>query len=151
LRELPLSEKEIAAVAPQLAGSLLRLRGGRMTADSALFDFCGKVTAVVEHFAPDGLTLQDYLGAAVRQPTLLGLKPATVIRHADAVAAHFQKHGLTLPAYLRAACRQPQLFYQSPSTIQGNIEQVASHFREHGLTLKDYLRAAVRQPTLFCL
>jgi hypothetical protein len=33
--------------------------------DSGFFDFRGKVTTVVEHFGKDGLTLKDYLRAAL--------------------------------------------------------------------------------------
>jgi hypothetical protein len=54
LHELPLSEAEIAAVAPQLAAGFLRLRGGMMSASSAFFDFRAKITTVARHFAPYG-------------------------------------------------------------------------------------------------
>jgi hypothetical protein len=127
-------------VAPQLASNLLRLRGGKITTDSAFFNFHGKLTAVVEHFAPDGLTMPDYLLAAVRQPPLFYQAPATLIANVQGVTDHFAHDGLTLREYLRAAVKQPQLFYQSPATLIGNIEGEAAHFREDGLTLPAYLR-----------
>jgi hypothetical protein len=152
LRELPLSEEDIAAVASGLLDSnLVVQRYAKCRLESAFFDFRGKVTAVVEHFAVHGLTLHDYMRAAVKYPALFTHKPVTVIRRIESVAAHFQEHGLTLPAYVRAAVRHPAPFYQSPATIQGNIEQVVSHFQEHGLTLKDYLKATRRQPVLFSM
>jgi hypothetical protein len=151
LRELPLSEEEIAAAAAGLFDAHLTVQAyGKFNLDSGFVDFGDKVTAVVEHFEVHGLTLQDYVRAAVKHPQLFSMKPATVIRDVETVAAYFGKCGLTLPDYLKAAVRQPSLFYQSPATVQGNIEQVASHFKKHGLRSAEYLKAAVRQPRLFC-
>ena len=149
LRELSISQAHLAAVAPQIAASLL-LRGDSPPGlNSSLFDFRRKVVAVVEHFTGAGLTLPVYLRAALRQPSLFYQSPATIIGNVEGVAKHFKPHGLALPAYLRAIRRQPQLFYQSPTTITSNIEGIVNHFAGHGLTLPAYLRAALRQPSLF--
>src|SRR5579875_1285445 len=151
LRELSISQAHLAAVAPQIAASLL-LRGDSPPGlNSSLFDFRRKVVAVVEHFTGAGLTLPVYLRAALRQPSLFYQSPATIIGNVEGVAKHFKPHGLALPAYLRAIRRQPQLFYQSPTTITSNIEGIVNHFAGHGLTLPAYLRAALRQPSLFTL
>jgi hypothetical protein len=117
--------------------------------DSALFDFARKISDVEQRFEADGLTLTDYLCAAVKQPPLFCQSPAAIIANIEGVAGHFCNHGLTLTGYLRAALKQPSLFYQSPATIIANIQSVAGHFRDQGLTLKDYLRAAGMQPQLF--
>ena len=49
--------------------------------------------AVARHFGRDGLTLPAYLLAAVRQPSLFYMRPATVIRHVEKVIA-MQHEGL---------------------------------------------------------
>jgi hypothetical protein len=110
-----------------------------------------RVEAVATHFQKHGLTLNDYLRAAVRQPSLFCLSPATVIRRVEGVATHFQKHGLTPAAYVGAAVRNPSLFYMTPDRLIANVEIVARHFRGNGLTLAEYLRAAVRLPSLITL
>jgi hypothetical protein len=60
LRELPLSEADIAKATPALLDGIAFLQqktdGLGPKPNSAVFDFRGKVTALVEHFAPDGLT-----------------------------------------------------------------------------------------------
>src|SRR5215470_469419 len=94
LRELPLSEEKIVAVATRVLDSLLKNR--KLRPDSSFFDFHGKVAAVADHFAPDGLLLQDYLHAAVRQPSLFYQSPSTLQRNIEQVASHFREHGLTL-------------------------------------------------------
>jgi hypothetical protein len=105
LRELPLSEEQIATAAPALADDFL-LRDGKVRDDSSLFDFRRKVTAVAEHFQEHGLTLPDYLHAAVNQPQLFYQSPATLIGNIEGVVSRFEPDGLTLPAYLRAAVKQ---------------------------------------------
>jgi hypothetical protein len=150
LGKLPLSEEEIAKVGPQIAASFL-LRDGKITdPDSQFLDFRTKVNAVVEHFGRDGLTLRNYLFAAVQKPRLFYNSPATIIANIEGVAGHFRDHGLAISDLLRAAVKQPSLFYQSPTTIIANIEAVARYFRDHGLTISDHLRAAAKYPRLFC-
>jgi hypothetical protein len=104
---------------------------------------------VVDHFRERGLTMRDYLRAAVEQPSLFTLSPSTVVGNIEGVVEHFREYGLSLSEYLFAAVKKPQLFYQSPAKLQSNIEGVVDHFREHGLTLRVYLRAALLRPTLF--
>ena len=69
LGELPLTQQDIALLTPQLAGRFL-VWDGAFAAGSPFFDFNSKVTSLVEHFAAYGLTLHDYLRAAVRHPSL---------------------------------------------------------------------------------
>src|SRR5437773_12259063 len=66
LRELPLSESDIAAVAEHITSSFLFLNQKLANPDSSLFCFRDKVTAVQAHFVGHGLSLPDYLGAAVK-------------------------------------------------------------------------------------
>jgi hypothetical protein len=116
---------------------------------SSFFNFEGKVSRVVSHFACDGLTRADYLHAALRRVTLFFQNPETLIANIEGVTNHFQAHGLTRTDYLRCALEQPQLFYQKPRTLISNIDRVVKHFKDDGLTCEDYLRAAVQQPSLF--
>jgi len=151
LRALPLSEADIASVASRLQGAppLLQEPSPLRFETTTFFDFRSKVTAMVEHFSADGLTLKDYLRAAVKKPSLFYQSPVTLQANIEGVVEHFHKDGLMLKDYLRAAIKHPPLFYQSSPTVQANIEGVARHFRKDGLLLKDYVRAAVKQPQLF--
>jgi len=131
--------------------SISHLRGGRISTDSSFFDFRGKVTAVVKHFAPDGLTLADYLRAAGKRPDLFALPLATIRANVEGVVERFAAQGLTRRTYLRATLRQPQLLQLAPATVEANLAGVVKRFRKHGLTRKDYLRGALRQTTLFTM
>jgi hypothetical protein len=80
----PLSEADIAAVANHLLDTNLLLEPGfQLKPDSSFFDFHHKVHAVVGHFRRDGLTLPDYLRAAVMQPSLFCQSHATIICHVN--------------------------------------------------------------------
>src|SRR5690349_7257312 len=104
LRALPLSEAAIAQVTPRLRDLTQRLYHQRpLPADSSFFRFREKVTAVVNHFLPQGLTLSAYLKAAVKQPPLFSQRPATVQANIERAAQHFAAQGLTVKTYLRAA------------------------------------------------
>jgi hypothetical protein len=150
LRELPLSDQEVARIAPPIADTFLLRQGSFSNPDSTFFDFRHKIEAVAQRFAPYNLTLEDYLGAAISQPQLFCESPATIIANIEGVAGHFRGHSLRISLYLRTAISQPQLFCQPPPTIIANIEGVARNFRCRGLTIGDYLRAAIKRPQLFC-
>ncbi|MDR3126354.1 MAG: hypothetical protein LBT92_01855 [Rickettsiales bacterium] len=49
--------------------------------DSSIFDFCGKIQSTAERFKSEGLTISDYLKAAVKQPSLFYQSPETVAGH----------------------------------------------------------------------
>jgi len=151
LRELPLSEDDIATRAPQIAEGIGQLRGGRISTDSLFFDFRGKVTAIVQHFASDGLTLADYLRVTGKKPDLFAQSPATIRANVEGAVQRFAAQGLTRRNYLRAALRQPQLLQLAPATVEANLAGVVKRFRKHGLTRQDYLRAALRQTSLFTM
>jgi hypothetical protein len=51
LRELPLSDKDIARVASELLRSNVLLATPGISPDSGFFDFHGKASTVVDHFA----------------------------------------------------------------------------------------------------
>jgi hypothetical protein len=128
LRELPLSEDEISRTVSRFADNWLLRKGRIVNSDSAFFDFRGKINALVAYFAPDGLTLDAYLHAAVRQPQLFSQTATTSIANIEGVAGHFRDHGLTISAYLQAAVKQPPLFCQSPATVKG--QKMADVVRE---------------------
>lgn len=83
LRELPLSEEDIAKATPALLDRVRFLQqksaGRSPQLDSPLFDYRRKVNAVVERFADNGLTLADYMRAAVQYPQLFYQAPDTVV------------------------------------------------------------------------
>jgi hypothetical protein len=156
LDRLPLTEAEKENAVPELlrAANFLDTRGGRtapggLDQDSPLFNFAPKITAVVTHFQNRGLTFQDYLAAAIKQPQLFYQSPATIASNIEGVVTHFAAHGLTTAEYLAAAVQAPSLFASSPATIASNIEGVVTQFAAHGLTTAEYLAAALRAPPLF--
>jgi hypothetical protein len=149
LRELPLDEGDITAVARKLCGKLARFRGDSIWNNPAFFDIKGKVTAISHRFARQGLTLDDYLRVARRQPQLLITSPAIVIARIERVVAHFSRYELTLPCYLHAAMKAPPLFGMSSASVIANVEAVLNRFAGDGLTPRQYLQAALIQPRLF--
>jgi hypothetical protein len=158
LDKLPLPEEQKAEVAPKIlkltnvldtrAG---RVDGGNLGEDSTVFDFQSKINGVVERFAAEGLTREDYLQAAVKNPSLFGMSPETVEGNIRGVVERFAAEGLTRQAYVKAAVRQPPLFYQDPETVEKNIRGVVERFAAEGLTRQDYVKAAVKNPSLFTM
>src|SRR5260370_1278698 len=118
LRELPLAETGIPEVTARLMDSNILLRASAsLKSDSSLFDFRGKLVAVTDHFASNGLTLTDYLRAATKHPPIFASSPATVIANIETVVSRFRRQGLTVRAYLRAPLRQPTLFTMAPAPV----------------------------------
>ncbi len=149
LRQLPLAEPDITVVAGKLADKFAHVRSNSLLNSSALFDIRGKVTSVCDHFAGDGLTLDNYLCAALRRPQLFIKSPATIITNIERVAAHFSRYDLMRRRYLHAAVKTPLLFVTNPDTVIANVETVIQHFAGDGLNLRQYLQAALKQPQLF--
>ena len=141
LRELPPAEADVVSAAAELLDSVIVLHPDRpLIPESAFFDFHGRITAIVRHFAARGLIMEMYLRACVVRPQLFAQAPATVIRHIEAVAAHFAGHGLTVDAYLRAALKRPSLLTFAPATIIGHVEALLNRFRGDGLEPRATLR-----------
>jgi hypothetical protein len=57
----------------------------------------GKVARMVSHFREHGLTLSDYLRAAVRQPQLFYQLPSTIQRNIEQVVTHFRRNPCSCP------------------------------------------------------
>ena len=97
--------------ATQLADDLLHLRGGPDPyVTPAFFDFRGKVMAVVEYFAADGLTLPTYLKAARRGPYLFTLPLATIQSNVKDIVHRLASDGLNPRDFLQRG-------YQTAPTI----------------------------------
>jgi hypothetical protein len=120
-------------------------------ADTSSLNFAEKIHGVVERFAANGLTVEKYLAAAQKQPSLFCRSPETIERHIRGLVERFAADGLTVEKYLAAAGRQPSLFGQSPETIERNIRTLVERFAADGLTVKKYVAAAQKQPSLFGL
>ena len=93
------------------------------------------VNGTVDKFSKEGLTLESYLPACVKQPSLFSLSPDTIEGHVKGVVDKFSKEGLTLKSYLSACVRRPSLFDSSPDTIEGNVKGLVDKFSKEGLTL----------------
>ena len=67
------------------------------------------------HFAGYGVTVEAYLQAALKRPSLLTLAPATIIRHVEALLARYGGDGLESTAYLARPCaRRPSSTSRPP-------------------------------------
>src|SRR5581483_6153686 len=95
LDELPLTDAQKESITPVLLKQAIFLdtNGGKrppgnLRTDSAFFDFASKLQTVVNHFHADGLTLSDYLRAAVKKPQLFNQDSATLIANINAVTEH---------------------------------------------------------------
>ena len=128
---------------------IFQKRNSKIPVNSKLWDFYGKLNAVVETFSNYGLSYNSYLNAAIKQKQLFYLSPKTIERKIRDLVKRFEKYGLKVDDYLKAALKQPSLFYQSSETIEGKIRDLAKRFEKEGLTIKDYLKAALKQPSLF--
>ncbi len=154
LLKLPLTEKQAEQTANAFAKHTTWGRGGFLEGikpDSPFFYFKAKVDEVINTFATNGLTEQDYIKAALKQPQLFTLSPTTIASNIRGVVDAFKDAGLTEKDYIKAALKQPPLFYQSPTTIANNIRGVVDAFKDAKLTEKDYIKAALKQPPLFTL
>lgn len=147
LGKLPLNDEEIARVAPRIAESARFF--SHINPDSGFFDFETKINAIVAHFADGGLTVADFLRAAVKHPQLFSTASATIIGNVTGAVEQFAGEGLNTSDYLKAAQKHPPLFYQKPATSAANITGLVDHFAADGLTLRNYLTAALKQPQLF--
>lgn len=123
--------------------------GKKAKPDSTLFDMVGKVMGVVHRFRDDGLTLPDYLYAALSQPQLLTLKPKTVAHNILGVVDVFSGAGLKTANYIKAALEKPVLFMMPPKVVANNILNTVRYFEPAGLTFDAYLKAALNRPQLF--
>ena len=110
---------------------------------------CVRIENLVVKFADEGLTVKEYLSAAVKQPQLFCQTPETVEKNIRGLVVKFASEGLTVKEYLSAAVEKPSLFCQVPETVEKNIRGLVGKFASEGLTVKEYLSAAVKQPQLF--
>ena len=107
------------------------------------------VKSVVEKFKNNGLTLEKYLSACVKQPQLFYQSPETIEKNIKTLVEKFEANGLTIDNYLSACIKWPQLFFQSSETIEKNIKALVEKFKNNGLTLEKYIPACVKQASLF--
>ena len=107
------------------------------------------IIATTERFKKEGLTVEDYTLACLRQPQLFTQSPEKTEENVRSLVEKFEKEGLTVESYLQACLRRPSIFCQSPETIENNIKGLVEKFENDGLTIKEYLSACLRQPQLF--
>ena len=107
------------------------------------------VKGLVEKFKNNGLTLEKYLSACIKLPTLFYNLPETIEKNIKDLVKRFEMNGLTLESYLSACLKQPSLFCSSSYTIEKNVKGLVEKFKNNGLTLEKYLSACVKQPQLF--
>ena len=90
---------------------------------------------VVDHFAPQGLTVGQYLPAILKQPSLFAYKPDKLTGNIERVVNSLPTGAMDVREFLTAALKQPSIFYQHPATLVANIEGVVRHFEADGLTI----------------
>ena len=107
------------------------------------------VKEFVEKFKNNGLTLDNYISACVKQPQLFNRLPDTLEKNVREFVKKFEANGLTLDNYIPACIKIPPLFNQSPETLEKNVREFVKKFEANGLTLDNYIPACVKQPPLF--
>ena len=157
LDKLPLTKEQKGKLLPTIlenSGFLDTRRGcapGQLHEDSGFFAFDEKVRVLAQRFHADGLTVDAYLTAAVKQPRFLCLSPETVVGHITGIVERFADQGLTTRDYLKAVLKNPSLCTLSPETVGGHITGAVERFADQGLTTRNYLKAALKNPSLFTL
>ena len=156
LRRLPLTAEQQEKLVPRLLQRTTfldtdgRVRPpGKLQVDSSLFNFAAKLQGVVARFEEHGLTLDDYLRAAIARPELFYQAPASVVQNIATTVTLFAEEGLTPRRYLAAALAEPTLFTQSAATTEAKIAGTVARLAKHGLSRRAYFKSALRNPTLF--
>ena len=152
LEECGLSPKEIAEVSPKIKEYAEFIDAKE---DSTFWNFKQKIETLVKKFQEHGLTLEQYLQAALKQPPLFYQSPNTIYNNITQTVQKFQKQELTTKQYLQAALKRPQLFSQSPETIYNNITQITKKFQNIIKPHKEILPFLLKEPfylknALFC-
>jgi hypothetical protein len=83
---------------------------------------------MVNRFKNEGLTVKDYIKAALKTPTLFYRAPASISRNILEVADKFKNEGLTPKIYLKAALKYPALFICTPELTEEHINIIFSLF-----------------------
>lgn len=109
------------------------------------------IEGVTGSFFSEGLTVQQYLKAAKRNPFMLVHKPETIEYNIRETANRFREFGVTAESHLKNALRHPPLFSMSPSTIEKNMKTKAKLFTAEGLTLEDLIKMAKSQPNVYTI
>ena len=150
--ELKISSTDYAEILKKLIANAEYIYGpnkNNTLPSTGYLDFVSKLQNLANEFTADCLTLQQYLAAALKQPSLFHQSSANVSANILDLVHKFDTNGLTVSQYLAAALRQPSLFAYSPITIADNINGLAKEFIVDGLTVPQYLAAALKQPSLF--
>lgn len=102
-------------------------------------------------FINEGLSYNETLRAAKKNPFMLFQKPETMEYNIKEVARRFKDFGLTNEKYLECALNQSVLFSISPNTIEKNINETVKIFEKDGLSTEKYLNCAELNPSIFTL
>jgi hypothetical protein len=90
-----------------------------------------------------GMSKQQFIAAALKQPQLFSQNPHTLESNA---ARSARLLGLDKRQFVAAALKQPSLLYQRPETLKANASRSAELF---GITKEQFVAAALRLPQLF--
>ncbi len=102
-------------------------------------------------FSNEGLSYNDTLKAAKKNPFMLFHKPETMEYNIKEVVKRFKEFGLTNEKYLKCALNQSVLFSISPNTVEKNINETVKIFEKDGLSTEKYLNCAELNPSIFTL
>lgn len=118
-----LQDKNLNGATTKLCNAHLHLCKANvyLSKTSTVFLYSKKINDVVLIFEKNGLTIDKYLPAALKQPQLFCQSPDTIAANINGVVAQFKDRGLTVEKYLPAALKQPPLFYQPHSLLWNTI------------------------------
>ena len=107
------------------------------------------VTTFVKKFESNGLTLENYISACIKNPTLFYRLPETIENNVTNVVENLKKYGLNIENYIQKCIKYPSLFNITTETLENNVKKTVEKFNKNGLAMEDYLSACIKQPTLF--
>ena len=96
------------------------------------------VQGMINRFGNEGLTLENYLPACVKQSNLFRYNSETVEKNVRGLVEKFKNEGLDMNTYIQSCIAQPSLFCSKPETIEGNVRNVVKSFSNEGLNARDY-------------
>lgn len=147
LREVPLSEEQIAAVTPKLLPRIAFLTAHDdhpPDETSSIWQFKDKIELTAKLI---GVEKEQYIEAAVAHPQLFTRAPETLN---DTVTKTAEILGIYKCKYAAAALKKPALFYQKPDTIATNVAAIRQVFDAGLLADEDLNAALLKTPTALC-
>ena len=146
LLAVPLTPQETESVVPFLEKTLsfLTKKSKVLLENSPFWDFAGKAENSAKRL---GMKKEDFVKAALKQPTLFYQSPDTINANIEGSA---ERLGIKKEDFVKAGLKQPQLFCQSPDTILRNYKHVKAAAERGFIRTENLTEALLSFPTGLC-